>query len=122
MSKAIEAYTNAAKASDQPRELEASLLLKAAGQLQRARDGWASLNLKDLSAILLYNRKLWTIFATSVADEESRLPTQIRQNILNLSVFIFKRTLEIEAKPEPQLLDSLININRQIASGLLQKA
>ena len=41
--------------------------------------------------------------------------------MLNLCNFIDKRVVDILAKPTPQKLDVLININRQIAAGLLTK-
>jgi flagellar protein FlaF len=121
MSRPHEAYAQAAKHGNDPRELEASVLLKSASRLQRIKDGWAT-TIADLTPALLYNRTLWTVFVTSVTEEESKLPKEVRQNIANLAVFIFKRTLEVQATPAPELLDSLININRQIAAGLLQKA
>jgi len=121
MSRPHEAYAQAAKHGNDPRELEASVLLKSASRLQRIKDGWAT-TMADLNPALLYNRTLWTIFVTSVTEEESKLPKEVRQNIANLAVFIFKRTVEVQATPAPELLDSLININRQIAAGLLQKA
>jgi len=121
MSKAHEAYAKAARHGNDPRELEASVLLKSASRLQRVKDGWA-VDMADLTPALLYNRTLWTIFATSVTEGESPLPTEVRQNIANLAIFIFKRTMEVQAAPAPDLLDPLININRQIAAGLLQKA
>ncbi|HEX7777206.1 MAG TPA: flagellar biosynthesis regulator FlaF [Parvibaculum sp.] len=122
MSRPHEAYATVAKSAADPRDLEASLLLKAANQLQRIKDTWVNLSGGELQPALLFNRKLWTVFATSVTDDESRLPKEIRQNVANLAIFIFKRTIEIEAKPAPELLDTLININRQIAAGLLQRA
>lgn len=120
MSKAHEAYAKAARHGNDPRELEASVLLKSASRLQRVKDGW-SVDMADLTPALLYNRTLWTIFATSVTEGESQLPKELRQNIANLAIFIFKRTMEVQATPTPDLLDPLININRQIAAGLLQK-
>ena len=39
--------------------------------------------------------------------------------MLNLCNFVDKRTVAILSKPTPQLAEVLINVNRQIASGLL---
>lgn len=123
MSRPHEAYAKAAKTGNDPRELEASVLLKSASRLQHVKDSWTtSAGESDLNPALLYNRTLWTIFATSVTEGESALPKEVRQNIANLAIFIFKRTVEVQATPAPDLLDPLININRQIAAGLLQKA
>ncbi|MGY6568624.1 MAG: flagellar biosynthesis regulator FlaF, partial [Salinarimonas sp.] len=43
------------------------------------------------------------------------------QNIGNLGIFIFKRTVELTIEPKPEGLAALININRQIAEGLRMK-
>ncbi|MBX3496457.1 MAG: flagellar biosynthesis regulator FlaF [Parvibaculum sp.] len=124
MSRPHEAYANASRiATTDPREFEASILTRAAGQLQRIRDNWTAESNATLRDALLYNRRIWTVFAASAAELEHPLPREIKQNIANLAVFIFKRTAEIEAnrEPEPQLLDTLIMINREIAAGLYQK-
>ncbi|MBA4209699.1 MAG: flagellar protein FlaF [Parvibaculum sp.] len=121
MSKAHEAYASASRiAPKDPREFEASILTRAAGQLQRIRDNWANETNNTLYEALLYNRRIWTVFAASAAENEHPLPREIKQNIANLAVFIFKRTSEIESatEPQPQLLDTLIMINREIAAGL----
>lgn len=121
MSKAHEAYASASRmAPKDPREFEASILTRAAGQLQRIRDNWATESGTSLYDALVYNRRIWTVFAASAAENDHPLPREIKQNIANLAVFIFKRTSEIESatEPQPQLLDTLIMINREIAAGL----
>jgi flagellar biosynthesis activator protein FlaF len=67
----------------------------------------------------LYNRKLWTIFLTSVMASENPLPTEIRQNVANLGLFVMKQTMATLANPRPEQLNSLININCELAAGLL---
>ncbi|PKQ02137.1 MAG: flagellar protein FlaF [Alphaproteobacteria bacterium HGW-Alphaproteobacteria-12] len=116
-----DAYANASRiAPTDPREFEATILTRAAGQLQRIRDNWANETARALRDALIYNRRIWTVFAASAAENEHPLPREIKQNIANLAVFIFKRTSEIESQhePAPQMLDTLITINREIAAGL----
>lgn len=120
MSNPAQAYGNMAKLGNDPRELEANLLLRAASQLQKLRDNWEPRS-KDILPALHFNRQLWSIFATSVTGGDSELPVDIRQNLANLALFVFKQTLEVQTSSDPQKLDSLININRQIAAGLFQK-
>jgi len=50
------------------------------------------------------------------------LPAGVRQNVANLGLFVFKQTLAIQADPKPETLGSLININRELAAGLLGRA
>lgn len=120
MANPAQAYGKMAKLGNDPRELEANLLLRAASQLQKVRDNWEPRS-KDILPALHFNRQLWSIFATSVTGGDSELPREIRENLANLSLFIFKQTLEVQTSSDPQKLDSLININRQIAAGLFQK-
>ena len=117
---ATQAYQTVGKKTGNPRELEANLLSKSATNLQRIREDWALAD-SELLGALKFNRKLWNVFLNSVTREESPLPTAIRQNIANLGIFVFKRTIEIQSTPAPEMLDVLININRQIAAGLMQK-
>jgi flagellar protein FlaF len=104
-----------------PRELEADLLLKAASRLQAVLDGWDRKK-PELDAALLYNRKLWSIFLTSVTSDEHPLPAAIRQNVANLGLFVMNQTVLMMGNPRREPLGSLININRELAAGLLGRA
>jgi flagellar protein FlaF len=70
----------------------------------------------------MYNRKLWSVFVTSATSTENPLPAVLRQNVANLGIFVFKQTMAILADPKPENLGSLININRELAAGLLTRA
>jgi flagellar protein FlaF len=109
-----------AKETASPRELEASLLLRAAARLQAIRDGWEQ-KAGDLDAALLFNRKLWSIFMTTVTREDNPLPVEIRQNIANLGIFVLNHTITLTSDRRPERLGSLISINRELAAGLLSR-
>ena len=111
------AYSKVAQTTQSPRELEASVLMKAATRLQTIKDEWGS-RAKDLDEALTYNRKLWTILVSSVTRPENPMPQAIKQNVASLGLFIFNHTLNVMAKPEPSRLTILVNINREIAAGL----
>jgi flagellar protein FlaF len=115
------AYGAIAKQTGNPRELEADLLLTAAARLQAIRDGWDGRR-PELSAALIFNRRLWSIFVTSASSPENPLPADVRRNVANLGQFVFKQTLAIQADPKPETLDSLININHELAAGLFGHA
>ena len=121
MQHAAQAYGAVAKQTANPRELEADLLLSAAARLQAIHDGWDA-KCPELDAALVYNRKLWSIFVTSATSPENPLPAGVRQNVANLGLFVFNQTLAIMADPQPEALGSLININRELAAGLLARA
>jgi flagellar protein FlaF len=59
------------------------------------------------------------VFVTSVTREKNPMPEALKQNIANLGIYILNETREILLDPvAPARLDSLININRQLAMGL----
>jgi flagellar protein FlaF len=117
MQQVANAYARVAQSTQSPRELESSILLKAGMKLQAVKDRWPESE-ADLDAALTYNRKLWTILLSSVTREDSPLPREIRQNVVNLGLFIFKHTFAVMIEPDPARLQVLININREIAAGL----
>jgi flagellar protein FlaF len=121
MQSAAQAYGSVAKQIANPRELEADLLLKAAARLQGIHDAWERKK-RELDDALLYNRKLWSIFLTSVASAEHPLPVAIRQNVANLGLFVMNQTVAMMQDPQRERLGSLININRELAAGLLGRA
>jgi len=118
MQHAAQAYGKVATQTSSPRELEADLLLKAAARLQAISDGWDT-GRDQIDEALLYNRKLWSIFLTSVTRADNPLPATVRQNVANLGIFVLNQTLSLMAEPKREKLGSLISINRELATGLL---
>jgi flagellar protein FlaF len=121
MQNAAQAYGAVARQTASPRELEATLLLKAATQLQAVYDGWDRKR-SELDLALRYNRKLWSIFLASVTSSEHPLPSAVRQNVANLGLFVMNQTITIMHKPTREHLHTLININRELAAGLIGRA
>ena len=114
---ALKAYSQVSKQTAAPRQIESNLLAKSAANLQRIRDNWDNAQ-SELDAAMMFNRRLWTVFMTSVTRENNPLPGPIRQNVANLGLFIMNQQRELMARPEPRKLDVLININRELAAGL----
>ena len=121
MQDAAQTYRNVARQISSPRELEAHLLLRSASQLQSIQDNWSDKR-HSLESALFDNRQLWLVFLTSVTGEDNPLPVEIRQNVANLGLFVLNHTISLMADPQPQRLAPLININRDIAAGLLGRA
>jgi|SRR5581483_9289764 len=121
MQQATKAYGAVAQQTASPRELEANLLLQAASRLQAVQDKWDS-DRESLDSALLFNRKLWSVFLTSVTGPDHNLPAEVRQNVANLGIFVFNRTLSIMTNPQRDSLGSLIQINRNLAAGLRGQA
>ena len=117
MQQVANAYARTAQSAQSPRELESSILLKAGMKLQSVKENWPDSE-KLLDEALAYNRRLWTILVASVAQEDNPLPREIKQNIINLGMFIFNHTINMQIEPDPKRLVVLVNINREIAAGL----
>jgi len=121
MHSAAQAYGKVAKQTSSPRDLEANLLLRAAARLQAVSDGWDA-GREPLEEALLYNRKLWSIFLTSVTRPDNPLPEAVRQNVANLGVFVMNQTMSLITEPKREKLGTLISINRELAAGLMGRA
>lgn len=117
MQNAHDAYNKTAKVTNPPRHLEASLLLKAATQLQQVHDSWTG-DTDALASVLHYNRRLWTVFVGAMAEQDNPLPKEVKNNVASLGVFIFKHSLELQEFPAREKLLPLININKEVAAGL----
>ncbi|MGB0748808.1 MAG: flagellar biosynthesis regulator FlaF [Magnetospiraceae bacterium] len=83
----------------------------------RLRDAQQSKDPKEINNAARLNWQLWTIFQAELLDPGCEVPLDIRQNLLSLANFVDKHTLKIVSKPTPEMLDVLININREIAGG-----
>lgn len=115
----LDAYRTVEMATLSPRELEASVLVKAAMRLKAIRDDWQQEAADDvLKDALDYNQKVWTFFQVELSLETNQLPDEIKRNLLSLSLFVDRRTFDALAYPAPEKLDALININLNIAAGL----
>ena len=116
----LDAYQNVEKATLSGRELEASVLTKAALLLLQVKNDWGGDGYEErLNDALRFNQRVWSIFQAEMTSDENPLPTEIKSNILNLSVFVDKRIFEVMAYPSQEKLDILININKNLAAGLL---
>jgi len=114
-------YQNANKESMSQRELEASLLTRAGLMLKSCQDNWeASDRDQRLEAAIKFNQKIWSLFQTELSMPDNPLPKNIREDILNLSLFLDKRLFEVLAYPEAHKLTIAININLNLAAGLLK--
>ncbi len=117
--KPLKTYENVNKAGMSGREVEARVLTKGALKLKACQDQWDTDD-RDalLDEALMYNQRIWSIFQAELTRQDNPLPKQLKENLLNLSVFIDKRIFEVMAFPDFDKLTSIININNNIAAGL----
>lgn len=115
----MEVYRNVQKTTMSDREIEASVLTKAAGKLQYCQDNWNAADRREkLDEALKFNQLMWSIFQGELSKADHPLPKKIREDVLSLSVFIDKRIFDLLAYPAPEKLTVIININLNLAAGL----
>lgn len=114
--------------ANSPRQTEAWALIEAARRiavsLQEA-EGKDNADPKVRAALrepLRLNWRLWTIFQGELLSEDSDIPEDIRVNMLTLCNWVDKHTVKCLAEPTAENIAGLIDINRNIASGLLENS
>jgi len=113
----LQAYAQTQKTSMPPREVEAMAFTKAALMLEDAKKTLDDYD--SYASALKFNQLLWTIIQADVVDKENKLPSPIKANILSLSIFVDRQTIKALAETKEQHLDILININKNLAEGLM---
>ncbi len=68
---------------------------------------------------LRLNWRLWTIFQAELTTDRSEVPPELRINMLTLCKFIDKHMVAAMVKPTAEMMNVLIDINRNIAAGLV---
>lgn len=115
-----EAYKNTQKFGMSGREVEASVLTKAALMLKNCKEDWDSSDRETkLEEALKFNQLIWSLFEADLVKEDNPLPKNLRLDILSLGAYIDKRIFDIIAFPEPEKLDTVIDINLNLAAGLM---
>ncbi len=101
------------------KELETRALIRTASALNSIKENWDEKK-SELPQALEKERRLWTIIASAMGEPDCPQDNSIKVNIINLSIFIFKRInmLLASTDPKPEQLNILIDINMNIARGL----
>jgi flagellar protein FlaF len=100
-------------------EQEAFGLTQAAVVLDQARVS-RDKDMAGLVSALDHNLQLWVAIRTLVSRPDSKLPGQIRDNLVKLSNFVADTILAKGAQIDDASINTIININTQIAEGLLE--
>ena len=120
---AINSYTTMQKETLSGRELEASVLTRAGLMLKQVQENWTAQDRDEkLLEAIKFNQKVWSFFQAELSDPENPLPTNLKQDILNLSLFVDKRLFEVLANPDKDKLSIVVDIDFNIAAGLRTKA
>lgn len=100
------------------RVTEANALLRCAALLEEAKG--PDIAYLDYAEAVRHNQSLWTMFQAALVDPENPLPAPLKDTLKSLSVYVDRRTMRALAEHKAELLNVLININKEIAAGLME--
>ena len=103
---------------DDPRQVEAWGLLKAAERLDSARRDPNDDD--ELRESLRINQVLWTIIQSAVSAPDTELPPELRDNILTLSILVDEQTYACLGDLDREKVSFLVEVNRHLAMGLME--
>ena len=121
MNHAASAYAKVAKETAPPRELEATLLLRpppscrpctSCGRKSRP-------NSRTPCCIIASSGRCSSIL---VNRDDNHLPKPVRNNLVQLGLFVMNETFAAMTKPTLNQLKAMIKVNRGIAAGLRGRA
>lgn len=108
----------------QPHYTEAWALIEAARRMADVIKDGIPEDIKDRNAVrdaLRLNWRLWTIFQAELSiTVNADVSDDVRENMLTLCKFVDQHTAAILSDPTPESIITLVDINRNIASGLLE--
>ena len=115
-------YITTAAQGGNPRMTEGWALIEAARRMAESitMEGDEFERKEAMKKAARLNWRLWTIFQSEMTVDENDVPFEIRINMLTLCKFIDKHMVQVLAGPTPELLVTMIDINRNIAAGLME--
>ena len=96
---------------------DALALLRSATNISQARQNQ---NKAELTLALDENLQLWTAIQTLVSRDDHPLSAAAKTNLIKLANFVVAKTLQDGCDAAEKTLDTLENMNLQIAEGLLE--
>ncbi len=111
----IQAYQNAAKKTEGPRQTEYRAFAAATRGLIDAA-ALPDTEVGRRAEALALNRRLWSLLASDCAADGNQLSQSLRAQIISLSMFVDKHSSQVMRAGAP--IDVLIEINRTIMQGL----
>ena len=111
----IQAYQNAARKTESPRQTEYRAFAVATRGLIDA-SALPDSEVGRRAEALAMNRRLWSLLASDCAAEGNSLPQPLRAQIISLAMFVDRHSSAVMRQGAS--FDVLIEINRSIMQGL----
>jgi len=99
-----------------PRDIEYEVIARITGRLQAQLPHEKGRTSADLIAALNDNRRLWTAFATDLADSGNGFPPDLRGRLFYLAEFTLRHTVLVLSGAA--VADPLVDINTSVMRGL----
>lgn len=110
------AYGRAQGSALSARQADALAFTRAANLLDDAlRNGTRP----ALQAALARNQRLWTQVQRLLTPESHPMPLALRVNLLSLARFVDRQTVKAMISADPADIRPLVQIDREVAAGLL---
>jgi flagellar protein FlaF len=101
------------------RDIEIKVLRKAAVQFRQLLDTANKANqTQQLDTAVRYNLRVWDVFQADWEQPQCPLSASLRADLLRLSQYVHKTSLEVLAYSDTEKIRSLIHINDCLADGL----
>lgn len=109
-------YGNHARALKTPRDIEYEVLARVTGRLQACLPHTKGYADTALVQALTENRRLWTAFASDLANPENGFPRELRSGLFYLAEFTLRHTAKVLSGQATA--DVLAEINTAVMRGL----
>ncbi len=112
-------YSKVQKETLSGRDLEARVLSKASAQLRQLLDLTPGPERdRATNTAVRFNLRVWDVFHADWENPECALAPNTRTDLLRLSIYVHKTSLEVLAFGAPDKIKSLTNINDCLVAGL----
>ena len=112
-------YSKVQKETISGRDLEARVLTKASTMLKRVLEIPTGTDRERATGeAVRFNLRVWDVFQADWENPECALAQNTRTDLLRLSVYVHKTSLEVLAYGAPEKINSLINIDDRLVAGL----
>lgn len=116
-------YSKVQKETLSGRDIEVQVLRKASAQFQQALDIADQVERgKRIDGAVRYQLRVWDVFHADWERADCPLAPKLRADLLSLSLYVHKTSLEVLAYGDARKIKSLVAINDCLAAGLAQGA
>lgn len=111
------AYEAIQRSAQPLRQAEALAFTRAARDLEAAMA--PPIEPHRLEAALKLNQRLWAMVLDEISEPGNNLPAELRANLKRLAGLVDQRTIQALSSHDPRLLAVLVQIDLDVAAGLL---